>query len=215
MLRRLYFGCAWLLKQLDPLVKSYPMPPLAGNHRSQGAFVLSVVSVLAVIAIALAPLGEVGAQPVRSLLEIRREGVVVQQWDISCGAAALATVLTHALKDPVSEKSVAEGMLRRTDPLRVKVRGGFSLLDMKRFAESRGYAAAGFRNVTVEELLRLENPIVPISEYGDPHFVVVRGLRDGKVDVADPGYGNRVMSIERFTAAWKEGIAFVVTRAKS
>jgi hypothetical protein len=154
------------------------------------------------------------AQPVRSLLEMRREAVIVQEWDISCGAAALATVLTYALKDPVSEKSVAEGMLRRTDPLRVKVRGGFSLLDMKRFAESRGYTAAGFRDVSVEELLRMQSPIVPISEYGDPHFVVVRGLRDGKVDVADPGFGNRVMSVERFTAAWKEGIAFVVTRAK-
>src|SRR5688500_11553424 len=85
------------------------------------------------------------AQPVRSLLEMRQEGVVVQQWDTSCGAAALATVFTYSFKDPVSERSVAQAMLRRTDPLRVKVRGGFSLLDMKRFAEARGYAAAGFR----------------------------------------------------------------------
>jgi predicted double-glycine peptidase len=154
------------------------------------------------------------AQPVRSLLETRREGVVVQQWDTSCGAAALATVFTYGFKDPVSERSVAQGMLRRTDALRVKVRGGFSLLDMKRFAEARGYAAAGFRNVSFEELLGMHSPIVPIDEYGDAHFVVVRGLREGKVDIADPGFGNRTMSIERFGAAWKEGIAFVVKREK-
>src|SRR5689334_17325472 len=81
------------------------------------------------------------AQPVQSLLEVRQQGVVMQHWDTSCGAAALATVLTYGLRDPVSEKTAALGMLRRTDPLRVKVRGGFSLLDMKRFAESRGYTA--------------------------------------------------------------------------
>jgi predicted double-glycine peptidase len=160
----------------------------------------------------LASTGDAFAEPVRSLLEIRQQGVVVQQWDISCGAAALATVLTYGLKDPVSEKLVAQGMLRRTDPLRVKVRGGFSLLDMKRYAESRGHSAAGFRNVSVEELLKMHNPIVPIDEHGDPHFVVVRGLREGKVDIADPGFGNRLMSIERFSSAWKEGIAFVVAR---
>jgi predicted double-glycine peptidase len=159
-------------------------------------------------------LGDARSEPVRSLLEMRREGVVVQQWDMSCGAAALATVLTYALKDPVSEKSVAEGMLRRTDPLRIKVRGGFSLLDMKRYAENRGHTAAGFRNLSLDKLLEMQSPIVPISEYGDAHFVVVRGLRDGKLDLADPAFGNRRMSIERFASAWQNGIGFIVTRRK-
>lgn len=154
------------------------------------------------------------SEPVRSLLEMRQEGVVVQQWDASCGAAALATVFTYSFKQPVTEKAVAQAMLRRTDPLRVKVRGGFSLLDMKRYAETRGYSGVGFRKVSLDELLGMQSPIVPIDEYGDPHFVVVRGLRDGKVDIADPGFGNRTMSIERFRAAWKDGIAFVVTREK-
>ena len=151
-------------------------------------------------------------QPVRPLLEIRHEGVVVQQWDSSCGAAALATVLTYALKDPVSERTVAEGMLRRTDPLRVRVRGGFSLLDMKRFAENRGYSAAGFRDLSLEELLAMRSPIVPIAEHGNPHFVVVRGFKDGALDIADPALGNRKISVERFAAVWQNGIGFVVMR---
>ena len=150
--------------------------------------------------------------PVRSLLEIRHEGVVIQQWDASCGAAALATVLTYSLGEPVSEREVAQAMLRRTDPLRVKVRGGFSLLDMKRFAESRGFKAEGYRGLSLEELLAQKNPIVPINARGDPHFVVVRGLRDGRVELADPAFGNRSMSVERFSAAWQEGIGFVVAR---
>lgn len=155
---------------------------------------------------------EAPAQPVRSLLELRREGVVIQQWDVSCGAAALATVFTYGLKEPVSERLVARSMLRKTEPLRVKVRGGFSLLDMKRFVESRGYAAEGFRGLRFEQLLAMRSPIVPIDERGNPHFVVVRGLRDGKVDLADPAFGNRSLSIEAFKSAWQGGIGFVVLR---
>jgi predicted double-glycine peptidase len=150
--------------------------------------------------------------PVRSLLEIRQEGVVLQHWDTSCGAAALATVLTYTHANPVTEREVAQGMLRRTDPLRVKVRGGFSLLDMKRFAESRGFKAEGYRGLSLEELLAQKSPIVPISARGDAHFVVVRGLREGRIELADPAFGNRSMSVERFREAWQEGIGFVVTR---
>lgn len=153
--------------------------------------------------------------PVRSLLEIRREGVVVQQWDTSCGAAALATVLTHVFKDPVSERTAAQAMLRRTDPLRVRVRGGFSLLDMKRFAESRGYAATGYRGLSLEDLRRVPSIIVPIDEYGDPHFVVVRGATDTEIDIADPAFGNRRMPVGRFLNIWKDGIGFVITRPPS
>lgn len=154
------------------------------------------------------------AEPVRSLLELRHDGVVIQEWDSSCGAAALATILTFGFKDPVSERQVAQAMLRRTDPLRVKVRGGFSLLDMKRFAESRGYQAEGYRSLSLEELLALPNAIVPIDVHDDPHFVVVRGMRDGRMQLADPAFGNRSMRVERFREAWKDGIAFVVTRQR-
>ena len=48
-------------------------------------------------------------------------------------------------------------------------------------------------------------------QYGYPHFVVVRGLdRSGRIKLADPGFGNRTMSVRTFTAAWQGGIGFVV-----
>ena len=103
-----------------------------------------------------------------------------------------------------------------TEPLKVKHRGGFSLLDMKHFAELRGYQGKGYRKLTFNSLLRLKSPIVPIEEYGYPHFVVVRGLDSrGRVNIADPGFGNRKMSIPAFAKLWKEGIAFVVIRDAS
>jgi predicted double-glycine peptidase len=173
---------------------------------------LAGIWLLCLLALLISP-GRAFPEPVRSLQEIRHEGVVIQKWDTSCGAAALATVLTYALNHPVSEREVASGMLRMTEPLKVKHRNGFSLLDMKHFVETRGFTGAGYREMTLEQLLAFQSPIVPIVQYGNPHFIVVRGLnRDGRLNVADPGFGNRSMSIARFEAVWQGGIGFVVTR---
>lgn len=149
--------------------------------------------------------------PVRSLLELRREQVIVQQWDVSCGAAALATLLTYQHGHPVSEKTVAEGMLSRTDPLRVKHRGGFSLLDLKRFAESQGFQAQAFSEVALESLEMSKPAIVPVDLDGYPHFVIYRGRVGDAVLLADPAFGNRSISIDRFSHAWLNGIAFTVS----
>ena len=181
-----------------------------GEPRPHGA--LAAMCVLSFLTLLIAP-GLAFAGPVRSLQEIRPEGVIIQKWDTSCGAAALATVLTYSMQDPVSEREVASGMLRMTEPLKVKHRGGFSLLDMKRFAELRGYKGEGYRDLTLDSLLQLDSPIVPLVQYGNPHFVVVRGLDSkGRVRIADPGFGNRTMSVETFTAVWRDRIGFVVTR---
>jgi predicted double-glycine peptidase len=149
---------------------------------------------------------------VRSLLEIRQQGVVIQQWDISCGAAALATILTYQHGDPVPEKKIAEAMLRRTDPLRVKVRGGFSLLDLKRFVESRGYVGDGYTQLTVEDLLKFGPTIVPVNLDGYNHFVVFRGTFGDRVLLADPAFGNRTVPLKRFEESWLQNIGFIVSR---
>jgi predicted double-glycine peptidase len=172
---------------------------------------------LVFVALATASLNGIAAasarKPVRSLLEIRQEGVIVQKWETSCAAAALATVLTFSQSDPVTERFVAQRMLRSTDPIKVKVRGGFSLLDMKRFVETRGFKGTGYKGLKFEELLTLPNPIVPIDFYGNAHFIVVRGLDpSGRVDIADPAFGNTRMSVSEFQSVWKDGIGFVVSQ---
>jgi hypothetical protein len=88
--------------------------------------------------------GVQGSKNIRTLKEIRDEGVVRQRWDVSCGAAALSTVLTDDFKDPTPETAIVVWILHRVDAGRVRSRGGFSLLDLKHFAEARGYHAEGF-----------------------------------------------------------------------
>jgi uncharacterized protein len=155
--------------------------------------------------------GTQGSKNIRSLKEIRGEGVVRQRWDMSCGAAALSTVLTYDFKDPTPETAIVVWILHRVDPVKVRARGGFSLLDLKRFAEARGYHSEGFSGSTMEDLA-LENTsvITPIRTKGVDHFVVVKGIVAGHVLLADPAFGNMTMRVDRFQKLWKSGIMFVV-----
>jgi len=152
------------------------------------------------------------SRAVRSIREFRHQNVVVQQWDTSCGAAALATLLRFQHGLAVSEKEIAEAMLRRTDPLKVKIRGGFSLLDLKRYADASGLEGAGYMEVRFEQLIDMAPAIVPVVTRGYPHFVVVLGQADGKVLIADPAFGNRTIDLPAFQQAWQGNIAFVVER---
>jgi len=113
----------------------------------------------------------------------------------------------------VTERTVALGMLRKTDADRVRIRGGFSLLDMKRYAETRGHAAEGYAGLSAGQLMRLAPAVVPIRSHGGDHFVVFRGVVRGQAVLADPAFGNRSVPYPVFAAHWKDGLAFVVGKA--
>jgi predicted double-glycine peptidase len=164
-----------------------------------------------VLAFALVPLATGGAEagrerPLQSLLELRREHVVVQQWDLSCGAAALTTLLNVQHGDPVSEREVARRLMRREEyianPDLVRMGNGFSLLDLKRYVEGRGYVGRGYGKLNRDDLIELAPLIVPINTLGYDHFVVFRGIARDRVLLADPAWGNRTMPWVKFEDAW-------------
>jgi len=148
---------------------------------------------------------------IRSLKEIRDEGVVRQRWDMSCGAAALSTLLTYDFKDNTPETAIVVWILHRVDARQVRARGGFSLLDLKHFSEARGYHAEGFSGASMEDLATQKMSVItPIRAKGLDHFVVVKGVAEGRVILADPGFGNMTMKVDRFQKLWKNGVMFVV-----
>lgn len=148
---------------------------------------------------------------VRTMKDLRDARIVRQHWDMTCGAAALSTLLTYDFKDNTPETAVVVWILRRTNPVKIQARGGFSLLDLKRFVQFRGYRAEGFIGMSLEELAALKTPaIVPIRSKGVDHFVIVRGVFGDRVLLADPAFGNMTMKINKFQDVWKQGITFIV-----
>lgn len=143
---------------------------------------------------------------VNSLLEIRRENVVIQEWDLSCGAAALTTLLNYQYGDFVTEKEVARSLMQREEyinmPALVNIRQGFSLLDLKRFVDSRGYKGVGYGSLTLDYLVKNAPIIVPIKPHGYNHFVIFRGMQNNRVLLADPAWGNRTMLVDQFINLW-------------
>jgi predicted double-glycine peptidase len=159
---------------------------------------------IATLTIGVANLAD--ARIVKSLLEMRRENVVMQQWDLSCGAAALTTLLNFQHHDMVTEKEVATALMGREEyiknPLLVNIRQGFSLLDLKRYADARGYEGIGYGKLTLEGLVKKAPIIVPLNLFGYNHFVIFRGIKGNRVLLADPAWGNRTLLVEQFENAW-------------
>jgi hypothetical protein len=148
---------------------------------------------------------------VRSFVELRFRDVVRQSRDVSCGAAALATLLTHYWGEPITEQQAIEAMAQLGDRQRIE-QEGFSLLEMKRFAEGRGYAAVGYRVEGAANLVKLPVPVISlVNVRGYAHFVVIKGVAGDHVFIADPAFGNRVRSLERFEREWNGVILAVVS----
>jgi predicted double-glycine peptidase len=200
----------------------------ARDHDGRGRGVLATVGIWAAIvaapcapvvapaaelsglaALAGTPGGGAFALRVTSVRERRFLATVQQQYDFSCGSAAVATLLTHHYNLPVSEQQAFQEMFARGDQARIRSHG-FSLLDMKNFLATRGLRADGFLQ-PLDSLGQAGFPaIVLVAEAGYHHFVVVKGLRPDRVLLGDPAGGTRAISRAAFEAVWQNRLLFVI-----
>lgn len=152
-----------------------------------------------------------GAAPrvkVVSMAERKYSAVVRQQYDFSCGSAALATLLTYHYERPTTEEDAFRSMWAVGDQERIK-KLGFSLLEMKRYLESIGLKADGF-SLSLERIEEIGVPgIALVDVRGYKHFVVVKGVTKDVVLLGDPSSGVISVSREDFTKRWDGTILFV------
>ncbi|WP_143424246.1 C39 family peptidase [Geoanaerobacter pelophilus] len=176
------------------MLQSVPTPVMAGRVLVPGAF-----------------LGGINV-PVASMKELRFKRTVQQQYDFSCGSAALATLLTYHYDDRVSEDEVFVAMFDHGDKEKIR-REGFSLLDMKMYLERRGYQADGYR-IGLEKLEKVGIPAIALVNIrGYRHFIVVKGVTKQMVLLGDPAQGARTVPREEFERWWN-GLAFLVRSKK-
>ena len=154
------------------------------------------------------PGGAVIYKPIQSIRERKFADLVQQKTDFSCGAAALATILRQAYWLDVDEKQIIEGMLAHADQDLVRVQG-FSMLDMKRYVESLGMRARGYR-VAPDTLTSVRIPVVVLMDIrGYKHFVVLQKVDKGWVYIGDPVLGHKRYKVDDFLKGWN-GIIFAV-----
>lgn len=136
---------------------------------------------------------------------MRYARVVGQTSWVTCGPAAVATLLTHYLGVEASEDDVLLAIAgedpRRTErtsneniPLKL---AGYSMLDLKRALDRFGVDSAGYR----VDAPRLEaylkqggHPVIVHLTEPQLHFAVLIGEAGGRLILGDPSFGERSLS---------------------
>lgn len=184
------------------------------QKRSGVAFAFCALALCAISAPAQAQVrthGEAGGHysvSVMSWRDIPFRTVVRQQYDYSCGSAAVATLLRFHYATPVGEGEVFQSMYDRGDQERIRS-VGFSMLDMRTYLETRGFAADGLR-LSLDRLATLGVPAIALITHNNyRHFVVVKGVSATHVLVGDPTFGLQTYTRADFEAVWN-GVVLAV-----
>lgn len=127
--------------------------------------------------------------------EIPFRSVVRQQYDFSCGSAAVATLLTYHYRRAMPEREIFAAMWAAGNQPIIR-QSGFSMLDIKRYLDGLGYGARGFR-LSFDQLRKMDRPgLVILDLKGYKHFVVVKGIEGDRLLIGDPMIG-----LTRYTSA--------------
>lgn len=150
----------------------------------------------------------------RSWKEIRDQNIIMQKRDYSCGAAALATICHYYWGDPVTENQVLKQveLNLKTEELKERFQNGLAISDLRLAAVKMGYLSTIGR-LSMAELAKVKVPlIVAIRLEETNHFVVLKGMANGWVFLADPARGNLRIPQFQFQAQWIENAVLVVAK---
>lgn len=137
----------------------------------------------------------------KSLKEAKWDATIHQQYDYSCGSAAVATLLTYHYATPTAEAEVFRTMFQAGNQQKIRAQG-FSMLDMKRYLDSKGLHSDGFR-MTLDGLKKIGVPAITlVNTKGYRHFIVIKGVTATEVVVGDPAAGTTVVPRSLFEQIW-------------
>lgn len=156
-----------------------------------------------------------GHKSVVPFREMRYEGVIGQTNPSTCGAAAVATLLTHFYGTTASEQEIlclAEGSMRSREE-HPQPEGGLTAYDLRIALEKKGIEVVGFL-VTAEDLQdyfhRGGLPLIAHVTEPHKHFLVVIGMSGEQVLLADPSWGRCVVLLAELVQSKKmSGVVLV------
>jgi predicted double-glycine peptidase len=137
-----------------------------------------------------------------------QQEIVLQQQDVTCGAAALATMLRLSGRMAPPQPEIVAALLDGRTLDDIRRRGGFSLLDLQRYLAEQGVASYGETGLDLGAVLERAPVIAPLAIGGGRfHYVVVVGQAGGRIAVANPASGPEWLAQGDFLKAW-DGIIF-------
>lgn len=150
---------------------------------------------------------------VKSIKQLKMQGIERQTLDYSCGAAALSILLKDYFGDSYEEKDILADIIFRlsSDEMTDRIKDGFSMLDLKRVAERLGYDAQGIM-LPIEATSKLPGPVIILLRRKTlNHFVVLKGVVDGRAFIADPARGHLRVPLYELQQEW-QGETLVIGR---
>lgn len=150
----------------------------------------------------------------KSVVDLRFANVVRQHFDLSCGAAAVATLLNYFYGENIDEREAIEEIVKYGDRAKIE-KDGFSMLELKRYGDRKGYVVQGYKITKPDAVTEIKIPFLTlINSRGYNHFVIVKGIKDGIVYIADPAFGNRSRPLAEFKEEWSTVILVYLSRTK-
>jgi len=142
---------------------------------------------------------------VKSWIEFKNEHLIRQNYDYSCGSAALATILSHYYDTNISEQMIlasvleAKGITKEASALEDQEgNNGLSFYDLSQYASSHGFKAIGIA-LGIEELKKLQIPVIVFVKIRkQEHFTVLKNMDEKYAYLADPSFGNIRVSHSKF-----------------
>ncbi|MDQ1340842.1 MAG: uncharacterized protein QG567_2000 [Campylobacterota bacterium] len=141
---------------------------------------------------------------IKSWIEFKNENLIRQEYDYSCGSAALATIMRYFYDQNISEKIVLEDILVSkgigSEAKQELEEQDFALsfFDLARFAGNKNFKGIGLA-LDRDSLKELKLPVILFVKIRkNEHFTVYKGMDGRYVYLADPSFGNIAISHAKF-----------------
>ncbi len=152
---------------------------------------------------------------VKSYKEIKNESVVRQNYEYSCGASSLATLINILDDKKLSELDILK--LMSTKELYTDM---VSFADLSIAVEKLGYESHSYQieRKSIDKLVNIPMLVKIEDDPRYPHFVVIINHEGEYLQVLDPNHGAYISSKSQFFSIWdrdnKGGYVLIVAPKK-
>ncbi|WP_084112196.1 cysteine peptidase family C39 domain-containing protein [Campylobacter helveticus] len=168
-----------------------------------------------VLMVALLPLFLKAEFVVKSYQEIKNEKVIRQNYEESCGAASLATLINILDDSNLTELDLLKAMSGQqlyTDMV--------SFADLNDAVKKLGFQSKSYKidRKILESIMSVPILVKIEDDPRFPHFVVIINHKGNYLQIFDPSYGEYISSKREFYSVWdrynKGGFALIINPKK-